>query len=110
MNDILSNLRVTTWYKAVLAVSITAFLIVLAAQRNALTIFLGGAVLVGLGEWKNHPKMEVQYRPTTVGSVAMIKDVSRRWTLVGSVLQLIGLALLAYGTLLLLGVSLPQLN
>jgi hypothetical protein len=110
MSDILSNLQITTWYKALVAISAPALLVVLAAQRDALTMIFGGAVLIGLGEWMNHPKKETQYRHTTTGQVAVITDVPRKWTLVGTVLQLIGLALVASGASLLLGFSLPQLK
>ncbi len=110
MSDILSNLQITTWYKALVAISAAALLAVLAAQRDTLTMIFGGAVLIGLGEWKNHPKKEMQYRPTATGQVAVITDVPRKWTFVGTILQLIGLALAIAGASLLLGFSLPQLK
>jgi hypothetical protein len=108
MNDLLGKLQITTWYKAVLAGSIPAFLIVLAAQRDTLTILFGGITLIALGEWKNHPKKEAQYRPIVTGRAALITDVPRRWTVAGTAMQFVGAALLIYSALLPFGISLPS--
>jgi hypothetical protein len=64
MSDELTNLQITTWYKAIVAVSAAAFLITLATQRDDLTMIFGGTFLIGVGEWKNHPKMTFELRPT----------------------------------------------
>jgi hypothetical protein len=108
MNNVLQNLQVTTWYKAIMVVSAPAFLIVLATQRDALALIFAGAFLIGLGEWKNHPKKEAEYRPTVTGHVALITDIPHKWTVLGTAFQLLGVALLACGAYLLLGFTLPQ--
>ena len=107
MNDVLKNLQPTTWYKALMVVSAPAFLIVLAMQRDALTKVFGGAFLVGLGEWKNHPRKEVQLRPTSAGQMAKITDIPRKANWLGVLLQIVGLALILYGAYRALGLTLP---
>ncbi len=77
MSDVLKNLQLTTWYKALMAVSAPAFLVVLATQRNALTMIFFGVFLIGLGEWKNYPKREIQFRPIGAGHIAKVSDVPR---------------------------------
>lgn len=96
MNDVLKNLQITAWYKAVIAVSAAAFLIALAAQRDMLAMLFGGALLIGIGEWRNHPRQEVELRPTATGQWAKITDIPRSANWLGVLLQLAGLALILY--------------
>jgi hypothetical protein len=107
VNDILKNLQITTWYKAVIAVSGPALLIVLTTQRDTLAILFGGILLIAIGEWKNHPRKEVELRPTPIGQWAKITDIPRKQTWFGTLLQLLGLALIVYAGCRALGLSLP---
>ena len=106
MTDVLKNLPITAWYKAVAVVSAAALLITLAARRDELAMIFGGAFLIGIGEWKNHPKKQVEFRPAP-GGVAKVTDLPRKTTWFGALLQLAGLALMVYGAYRALGLSLP---
>src|SRR2546429_7574128 len=97
MNDVLKTLQITTWYKAVIAISAAAFLIALATQRDTLAIIFGAVFLIGIGEWKNHPKKEFVLRPTVTGHWAKITNIPRRANWLGTLLQLVAVALIAYG-------------
>jgi hypothetical protein len=108
MSNVLDNLPITTWYKAVTVVSAAAFLIVLASQRDNLTMIFGGAFLFGIGEWKNHPKKQFELRPTTTGQWAKISDVPRKANWLGVLLQLAGVALVLHGMYWAFSLSLPQ--
>jgi hypothetical protein len=68
-------------------------------------MIFGGAFLFGIGEWKNHPKKQVEFRPGPSG-VATITDIPRKQTWSGTLLQLGGLALMAYGTYWAFGLTL----
>src|SRR5712692_1797153 len=103
MNDVLKNLQITTWYKAVIAVSGPAFLIALATQRDSLAMIFGGAFLIGIGKWRNNPKKQVELRPTAAGHWAKITDVPRKANWFGTLLQLAGLILMVYGAYLAFG-------
>ena len=98
MSDILQSLKITTPYKAVIVVSAAAFLIALGAQRDALTLIFGGTFLIGVGEWRNHPRKQVDFRPASAGTWAKVTDVPRKANFVGISLQVIGAALVISGT------------
>src|SRR5262249_19255567 len=106
MTDVIKNLQITTWYKAVVAVMGPAFLIALVAQRDGLAMLFAGGFLFGVGGWINHPKKEIEIRPMA-GQWAKVTDVPRRANWFGTLLQLIGIALMAYGTYLALGFPKP---
>jgi hypothetical protein len=95
MNDVLNNLQITTWYKAVIAVSAAAFLIALATQRDTLAFLFGGAFLIGIGEWHHHRMKTFEQRPVG-GRLANITDRPRNPNWFGILLQLVGAALMAY--------------
>lgn len=94
MANVLESLKITTWYKALTAVSAAAFLIALTAQRDVLTFLFGGILLASVGEWVNHPTKEFSLRKTPVG-FAKVSDVPRKFTFFGTSLQLVGLGLIA---------------
>jgi hypothetical protein len=96
MSEVLQTLKITTWYKAVMGLSAAAFLIVLAAQRDGPTFIFGSIFLIGLGEWRSHPKRTAEYRRTAAGQVALIKDVPGKHTVFGTILQIGGVGLIAY--------------
>jgi hypothetical protein len=96
MDNVLKNLQITTWYKAVIIVSAAAFLIALGTQRDALTMIFGGAFLIRIGEWHHHRMKTFERRPVA-GGLANITDRPRKPNWFGIMLQLVGTALMAYG-------------
>jgi hypothetical protein len=96
MTNVLDSLKVTTPYKAVIVVSGAAFLIVLLAHRDALMIVFGGIFLIGLGEWRNHPRQEVDFRPSPAG-VIKVTDVPLNPNWSGNLLQVFGVACVVFG-------------
>jgi hypothetical protein len=95
MNNVLNNLQITTWYKAIVAVSAAALLIALATQRDTLAMIFGGAFLIGIGEWHHHRKKTFERRPFA-GGLANITDRPRNPNWFGALLQLVGAALTVY--------------
>jgi hypothetical protein len=110
MTEFLKNLLITTWYKAVIAVFGAAFLVTLGQRRDELAMVFCGACLIGIGEWRNHPKKEVRLRIDSTGNKWKVTDVPRRANFVGILLQLIGVVLMLYGMYRIFGLSLPYLK
>lgn len=107
MGNGLDSLQITTWYKAVMAVSGAAFLIVLASQRDTLTILFAGIFLIGLGEWRNHPKKSYEYRMIEGGGTARIKNVVRKTTVLGFLFQFLGALLVLLSVARLFELPIP---
>jgi hypothetical protein len=53
MSEGLKPLQITNWYKALVYVSGTAFLITLATQRDTFAMISLGVFIFGLGVWKD---------------------------------------------------------
>ena len=97
MNKFLKNLQLTAWYKAGVLVSVAAFLVALMQQRYQLSIILGGAFLIALGELRNHPKKQVEVSTDTGGNVWKITSFPRSANWLGILVQLAGAGLIFVG-------------
>lgn len=104
MSNPLQSLALDYWYKAVLAIS-TVLLIVsltvpLQGINNAIAQLLClGGIFIGLGEWINHPLQ------VSVGPGFKISGHPRRFTFLGTVFVLLGLACIGYGVYKLIHVA-----
>lgn len=102
MSEVLRSLVIDNWYKAVLAIGAVVFVIALTVplqvpNRVVLSAALG-AVLHGLGQWINHPYQE------RIGPGFKIFGHTRKPSIPGVALELIGIALMCWGGWRLLAV------
>lgn len=95
MDNPLKTLQVTNWYKAVTVLSAICLVIGLTTQRDTIALLSLGAFLIGIGEWRNHRKA-VEFRPTVAG-LAKVTDNVWQATWLGILLDLLGVAVIAYG-------------
>lgn len=85
------------WYKALTAIAGAVLVAAVATQQNNITIIALGASVVGVGEWINHPR-RVEFRPGM-----KITTSSRMNTLPGSIIDVLGAAIIIFGVGRLLG-------
>lgn len=62
-NNPLANLKIDYWYKALLAIGVCVLILSLSlemkgVQNSVVQLVSLGAILVGIGEWINHPLQE----------------------------------------------------
>lgn len=95
MEKVLSKLKLDQYYKVILVVSaFTLFLSLkspLMVSNDLVSIISVGFLLIGIGEWINHPA------ETTVTSLCKITVRNRTNTKIGTVLDLIGIAVIGFG-------------
>lgn len=103
LGDFLKNLAIDSWYKAVLYLGavilvLSLFIKVQGISNAALQLISGGALLVGLGEWKNH-QFASWIKPPNVytGGPALFTQVVRKPNGVGISFQVVGCLLVALG-------------
>ena len=96
MKNPLDGLQITTWYKALAAVSAPAFLIALVAGRDSLMAMFGGSFLIAIGEWRYYTGKEISFRNTPAG-VAKVTDVPRKLHIDGILFQAAGVIAVLFG-------------
>lgn len=102
MSNPLEKLALDHWYKVLMAGGFTVFLLTAAGLLPALPVkpcllISLGTFFFGLGEWRNHPLQ------TRIAGNFKITGHPRAANGVGSVFDLLGLALIGYGLWQLLG-------
>lgn len=96
MSNPLQGLKVDYWYKAVLVIATVLLLVSLTVplQEVSNSIVAGiciGGILIGLGEWINHPYQE------QIGAGFKISGHPRKNSILGIVFVIGGIAITAYG-------------
>lgn len=94
----MSNFNIRAWYKGAVTAAVALLGVGAIAHEQALILLAVGLLLLGLGEWINHP-FQTQIIPPTFGMPGggIASGEARRPKLFGMVLDLIGLGLLALG-------------
>lgn len=92
----LSNLAIDYWYKAVLVIATCVLIAALSVEmqgveNNVVQLLAMGLILVGLGEWINHP-LQVSIAPAY-----KITSYRRSSSFGGNLLDLIGVVLMVIG-------------
>jgi hypothetical protein len=96
MSNPLQALKIDYWYKAVLVIS-TALLVVSLTvplqevSNAAVAAICVGGILIGLGEWINHPYQE------KIGAGYKLSGHPRNNSLLGVALLIAGVAIAGYG-------------
>lgn len=95
----LKNMKIDYWYKALVAVGAVLFILngsnfFVRYPAIPIAFLSGGIFFIGLGEWRNHP---LQIRVIGPGLIA--KSHPRRFTFIGSVLDVFGIALMIVGAI-----------
>jgi hypothetical protein len=91
MSEGLQNFQITTWYKAAIAVGTLALLAALAGSKDNAAIVATGCIIIGIGEWINHPKrIRFEWH-------AKITDVSRLPNVAGLLVEMCGAIIVIYG-------------
>lgn len=94
----MSSFNIRAWYKGAVAAAAGLLGVGAVAGNPALLTFGLGLLLLGLGEWINHP-FQTQVIPPTFGfpNGGIAEGEARRLTLLGLIFDAIGLSLLAVG-------------
>ena len=102
-SNILKNLKLDVWYKALFYISGIILMIALFADvkgisNGQLQLLSSGGLLLGLGEWKNH-KVASWIKPANIytGSAALINAPIRQPDAFGILLDAIGIILMLIG-------------
>ena len=92
MSNGLEKLEINTWFKALLAGSFAVLVAAVAASAHpGIMLVATGGVLIGLGEWLNHPKL------VTLTAAYKITNTSRDACIVGYLLDAIGIVVAIVG-------------
>lgn len=98
----LSNLKIDYWYKALLVLA--AFVLVISlcvemkgVENSVVQMISLGAILVGFGEWINHPLQE------KIGVGFKLTGHPRKNTISGNLFDLAGLAFIIVGVVKIFG-------
>ncbi len=101
--QLFKNLALDTWYKALMYVGGAVFVASLFVDVKGLTnsqlqLLSGGAFLVGLGEWKKHKERSWIKPPNAyTGPAALITETVRLPDFSGTLLGILGIALIVFG-------------
>jgi hypothetical protein len=98
----LSKLSLDYWYHVVIVASAAVFLLAASDVLKALPLapvlaMSGGAFLVGLGEWINHPLQTSIMTPSAFMPGGIITGHPRNNRPIGLLFDAVGLALIGYG-------------
>lgn len=103
ISDILKNLALDTWYKAIVYVGAVVFVTSLVIEVKGLTngqlqLISGGLFFFGLGEWKNH-KVACRFMPPNVytGPAGILSTKIRRPDILGLAFDVFGVTLFVIG-------------
>lgn len=96
MSNPLQGLKIDYWYKAVLVISTVLLIVSLTVplqevSNSIVAAICIGCILIGLGEWINHPYQE------QIGVGFKISGHPRSNSLLGIVFVMIGIAIAAFG-------------
>ena len=101
--DVLKNLSIDTWYKALMVLGGGVFAASIFFPVHGLTsqewqLLSGGTFLIGLGEWKNHKGYTFIKPPNAyTGPAAAMSGIVRKPDLIGRLFCLSGVALFLFG-------------
>lgn len=90
-------MRIDDWYKGALLVSLVVLVAALFAERDDAAVIAAGILVFSFGEWVNHPEREGYYPGNAYGQAFKYTDKRRSPTLFGTVLDILGIAILGYG-------------
>ena len=103
VSNILKNLNLDVWYKALFYIAgiiftLSLFIDVRGISNGQLQLLSGGALLLGLGEWKNH-KVASWIKPPNVytGPAALMNAPIRHPDAFGILLDSLGVILMLIG-------------
>ncbi|WP_141229392.1 hypothetical protein [Cellvibrio mixtus] len=101
MSNPLQGLKIDYWYKAVLVISTALLIISLTVplqgvSNSVVALICVGSILIGLGEWINHPYQE------KIGSGFKISGHPRSNSFFGVALLMSGIFISGYGVYQLL--------
>ncbi|EPE4838962.1 hypothetical protein ACSIZT_004402 [Yersinia enterocolitica] len=99
ITNLFTNMKIDYWYKALIVIGATLFILNgsgwLERYPMIPTAFIsGGIFFIGLGEWVNHP---VQIR--FISSVHFAKSHPRRFTTIGTILDIVGFTSVIVGVM-----------
>jgi hypothetical protein len=97
MDNPLSNLQIDTWYKGIIIIAAAALIVLLTVDKPAIALVALGFLLIGIGEWINHPTRYAYRSPTFTEPGMMIESTARQPTLFGWIVDAIGLGLIGLG-------------
>lgn len=102
MQNPLGQLSLDYWYKVLVVVGFVVFLLTGAGLMHALPtapalLMSAGAFWVGIGEWINHPFQSYFVAATYRNPAGTLSGYPRRASVLGSLLDLLGLGLIAAG-------------
>jgi hypothetical protein len=98
----LQNLKVDYWYKAILVIGAVTLILSLTVdlkgiENSVVQIYSLAAILIGCGEWVNHPLQTKIYPPVPgVHNGLQGEGYTRDNSLVGVLLVIFGVLLLCY--------------
>lgn len=94
----MSNFNIRAWYKGAVAAAVTLLGVSAVAKDPALLVFGLGLLLLGLGEWINHPFQSRIVPPMGYGIPATIASGEVRSTnIVGVAFDILGVSLMCVG-------------
>jgi hypothetical protein len=100
--QLFKNLSLDTWYKALIYVGGAVFVASLFVDVKGLTnsqlqLLSGGALLLGLGEWKKHKEHSWIKPPNAyTGPAAIVTQTIRSRDSVGTLFDVVGVALILF--------------
>lgn len=104
MNNLLKSLKIDYWYKVFVVVGaaflVTSLTIDLVGVDNTIVQLLSfGALLLGIGEWINHPLQTAIMPPTAYYAPggAKITSYNRQPCLLGSLFDILGFIIAGIG-------------
>ena len=95
-------MRIDDWYKAALLVSLVVLIAAIVVGRDDVAVIAAGVLIFSFGEWINHPERESFHPGNGYGQAFKFTDKRRSPSLFGTVLDLLGLAIIGYGVWALL--------
>jgi len=105
VTEILKNLALDTWYKVLLSIGATLFVLSLVVttkgiSNGQLQLVSSGLFFFGLGEWKNR-KVASTFKPPNAytGPVGILSTMVRQPDTLGKIFDLLGILLFTIGIL-----------
>jgi len=102
MSNPLQNLKIDYWYKAILVIATATLLLALtvelkSVENSVVQLFSIAAILIGCGEWVNHPLKTVIYPPSAQFPAGLQGEgYVRSNSFIGVVLVILGIGLAGY--------------
>jgi hypothetical protein len=98
MSGGLDNLKLDTWYKALIAAGLLALLVSIATGKETFVALSLGIFMIGVGEWINHPtRTAFVDREDGFPSQGILTIKTRRPSLLGWTVDCLGVIFFAVG-------------